>query len=50
MISYQGRKAEQTVNKAMARNPLVLLDQHLQSLAKEDDDAIRKRNRARGRR
>jgi hypothetical protein len=47
-ISYQDRKAEQPLNKAMARNPLVLLDQQLQSLAKEEDDAIRKRNRARG--
>jgi hypothetical protein len=43
MISYQDRKAEQPLNKAMARNPLVLLDQQLQSLTKEDDDAIRKR-------
>ena len=41
-------KAEQPLNNAMARNPLVLLDQHLQSLAKEDDDAIRKRNPGRG--
>jgi hypothetical protein len=48
MISYEGRKAEQPLNTAMARNPLVLLDQHLQSLAREDDDAIRERNRARG--
>jgi hypothetical protein len=49
MISYQHREAEQPLNKAkaIARNPLVLLDQQLQSLAKEDDDAIRKQNRAR---
>jgi hypothetical protein len=43
MISSQDRKAEQRLRKAMARNPLVLLDQQLQSLAKEYDDAIRKR-------
>ena len=50
MISSQERKAEQPLSKALTRNPLVLLDQQLQSLAKEDDDAIRKRKRARGRR
>ena len=49
MISSQDRNAEQRLRKAMARNPLVLLDQQLQSLAKEYDDAIRKRKRARGR-
>lgn len=42
MISYQDRKAKQPLSKAeqplseaMARNPLVLLDQQLQSLTKE---------------
>ena len=45
MISSQDRKGKQPLSKAMARNPLVLLDQQLQSLAKEDDDAIRKRGR-----
>jgi len=49
MISSPDRKAEQRLRKAMARNPLVLLDQQLQSLAKEYDDAIRKRKRAHGR-
>jgi len=43
--SLQDRKAEQPLTKAMARNPLVLLDQQLQSLAKEADDAIRKPGR-----
>lgn len=50
MISSQDRKAEQPLSKALARNPLVLLDQQLQSLAKEDDDAIRKRGRSGARR
>ena len=45
MISSQERKAEQPLSKALARNPLVLLDQQLQSLAKDDEDAIRKRGR-----
>jgi hypothetical protein len=45
MNSSQARKAEQKVSKALARNPLVLLDQQLRSLAKEDDDTIRKRSR-----
>ena len=45
IISSQDRKAEQPMSKALARNPLVLLDQQLQSLAKEDEDAIRKRGR-----
>ena len=44
MISSQDPKAEQRLRKAMARNPLVLLDQQLQSLAKEYDDAIRNEN------
>ena len=46
MISSQERKAEQPLSKALTRNPLVLLDQQLQSLAKEDEDAIRKRGRS----
>jgi hypothetical protein len=50
MISYQYRKAEQPLCKAIGRNPLVILDQQLQSLAKEGDDAIRKQKRGRGRR
>ena len=45
VIASQDRKAEQPMSKALARNPLVLLDQQLQSLAKEDDNAIRKRGR-----
>jgi hypothetical protein len=45
MLSSQDRKAKQPLSKALARNPLVLLDQQLQSLAKEDDHAIRKRGR-----
>ena len=45
MIASQDRKAEQPMSKALARNPLVLLDQQLQSLAKEDDNAIRKPGR-----
>ena len=49
MMSYQARKAEQPLSKAMSRNPLVLLDEQLQILAKEDDDAIRKRKRGDGR-
>jgi hypothetical protein len=36
MISAQERKADQHISKALARNPLVLLDQQLQSLAKEE--------------
>ena len=43
VISSQARKTKQPLSKAMARNPLVLLDQQLQSLAKEDDHALRKR-------
>ena len=46
MISSPDRKAEQRLRKAMARNPLVLLDQQLQSLAKEDDHALRKRGQS----
>jgi hypothetical protein len=48
LSDYCAQPDEIMLNKAMARNPLVLLDQQLQSLAKEEDDAIRKRNRARG--
>jgi hypothetical protein len=45
MTSSEERKAERQLSKALARNPLVLLDQQLRRLAKEDDDAIRKRGR-----
>jgi hypothetical protein len=48
MISSQDRKAEQPLSKAMARNPLVLLDQQLQSLAKEDNNATSQRQPPRG--
>lgn len=37
MISTEDRKAEQSVNNALTRHPLVLLDQKLKSLTKEDD-------------
>jgi hypothetical protein len=37
----ENRNAQQPSSKALARNPLVLLDQQLQSLAKEYDDAVR---------
>jgi hypothetical protein len=50
MISITTRKAEQPLSKAIVRNPLVILDQQLQSLAKEGDDATRKQKRGRGRR
>jgi hypothetical protein len=50
MISSQDRKAEQPLSKAMARNPLVLLDQQFQNLAKEDDDANIQRQPPRSRR
>ena len=43
MISSQERKAAQPVGKTRAQHPLVLLDQQLKRLAKEDDDAIRKK-------
>jgi hypothetical protein len=45
VIASRDRKAEQLLSKALARNPLVLLDQQLQSQANEDDNAIRKRGR-----
>ena len=45
MDSSEGRKADERLSKAMARNPLVLLDQQLQRLATEADDAIRKPGR-----
>lgn len=43
MISSQERKAAQPVDKTRAQHPLVLLDQQLKRLAKEDDDAIRQK-------
>src|SRR5688572_17572679 len=48
IIAYENRKAEEPLSKAMMRNPLVLLDQQLQSMAKEGDDAIRKQKRGSG--
>ena len=44
-VSSQERTGERQLSKAMMRNPLALLDQLLQSLAKEDDDATGKRGR-----
>ena len=47
MISSQGRKAAQPVSNTLAQHPLVLLDQQLKRLTKEDDDAIQRQPRAR---
>ena len=44
MISTEDSKVEQLM-KTLARHPLVLLDQQLKNLAKEDNDAIRKHAR-----
>jgi hypothetical protein len=43
-------KATQQVSKTLAQHPLVLLDQQLQSLVKEDDNAISQRQPPRSRR
>ena len=37
MSSTEDRNAEQSMSNTLARHPLVLLDQKLKSLAKEDD-------------
>ena len=37
MISTEDWKVEQPTSKTLARHPLVLLDQQLKNLAKEDD-------------
>jgi hypothetical protein len=37
MISTENWKVEQPMSKTLARHPLVLLDQQLKNLAKEDD-------------
>ena len=37
MISTDDSKVEQPMTKTLARHPLVLLDQQLKNLAKEDD-------------
>jgi hypothetical protein len=45
MISTEDCKAEQPMSKTLARHPLVLLDQQLMHLVKEDNDATRKHAR-----
>ena len=45
VIPTENCKAAQPVGKTLVQHPLVLLDQQLRCLAKEDDDAIRKRPR-----
>ena len=45
MISTEDYKVEQPMSKTLARHPLVLLDQQLKHLVKEDNDAIRKHAR-----
>lgn len=47
MISTENREAEQPVSHTLARHPLVLLDQKLKNLAKEDD-VLHKDNRPEG--
>ncbi len=47
MISTARRHVEQPMSKALARHPLVLLDQQLKRLAEEDDDAIPRERRGR---
>jgi hypothetical protein len=47
VIPTEHCKAAQPVGKTLVQHPLVLLDQQLRCLAKEDDNAIRTRQRGR---
>jgi hypothetical protein len=40
LVPPDDRKVTQQVSKTLTQHPLVLLDQQLKSLVKEDDDAI----------
>ena len=44
MISTEDWKVEQPTSKTLARHPLVLLDQQLKNLAKEDDVPYRRQS------
>jgi hypothetical protein len=45
MLSTEDWKVEPPMSKTLARHPLVLLDQQLKNLAKEEDDVPCKDNR-----
>lgn len=47
VIPTENCKAAQPVGKTLVQHPLVLLDQQLRWLAKENDDAIRTRQHGR---
>ena len=50
LVPPEDCKVIQGVSKTLAQHPLVLLDQQLQSLVREDDNAISQRQPPRGRR
>jgi len=48
LVPSEDSKVTQRVGKMLAQHPLVLLDQQLRSLVKEDDNAISQRQPPRG--
>jgi hypothetical protein len=48
LVPPEDSKVTQRVGKMLAQHPLVLLDQQLRSLVKEDDNAISQRQPPRG--
>lgn len=48
LVPPDDRKVTQRVSKTLTQHPLVLLDQQLKSLVREDDDAIIQRQPPRG--